>query len=66
MANLTISIDCGNAAFVPMVGNECARILRQLADHLDGTDVAELPLENSLFDVNGNYVGAWCLTDGKG
>lgn len=52
-----LRIDTGNAAFAD--GNapaEVARILREIADRIDGR--ACLPDVLRLFDVNGNYVGA--------
>jgi len=58
----TLTMDCDNGAFVPHLGDEIARILFALGTHLQGADAAELPLENTLRDVNGNTIGNWCLT----
>ncbi len=53
---LKITIKMDNAAFDPDSGTEAARILRELADKLDGGDV--LPDTSiPLLDVNGNKVG---------
>jgi hypothetical protein len=52
---LTIKIECDNAAFTPAQGTEVARILRQCAHVVDGSDL--LPGEVPLFDGNGNRVG---------
>lgn len=52
----TISINANNAAFKNEAGTETARILRQLADDLEGRDL--LPGESTnLRDINGNKVG---------
>ncbi len=50
-----ISINTDNAAFDEFNGIEIARILHELAEGLDGSDVnnAIYPL----YDVNGNKVG---------
>lgn len=54
----TLKIETGNAAFEENSGQEIARILRELASHIDERDV--LPNEGSaLFDYNGNRVGRW-------
>ena len=50
-----IQIGMDNAAFSEVPGDELARILRGLADRLDGQDdVGEIV---RLMDVNGNRVG---------
>ena len=59
--NITISIDCDNAAFDPMPGYEISRILSDLAQQLHG-DLADLAdqegeIYRTLKDINGNRVG---------
>ena len=56
--NITISINCDNAAFHPMPGYEISRILSDLAQQLDG-DLAdqEGEVRRPLLDINGNRVG---------
>ena len=51
-------INCDNEAFDGANGSEIARILRKLADKIDGTDVAESIM---LQDINGNTVGAFTV-----
>lgn len=53
---LTITIDCDNAAFEPCDGTEAARILRECADIMDGLDLIYLD-DATLRDANGNQVG---------
>lgn len=59
--NITISIDCDNAAFHPMPGYELSRILSDLAQKMecDLTDLADQDGEvnRPLLDINGNRVG---------
>ncbi len=51
-----LSINTGNAAFDDNgPAYELARILRELADRIDGR--ACLPDEVTLYDINGNRVG---------
>ena len=53
---LKIEIETGNAAFADRHGDECARILRQLASRLESGGFSEqdsLPLA----DEDGNRVG---------
>jgi len=52
---LTIQIKMDNAAFDPS-GTEAARILRELADRLDGDNLRAKDLR-PLRDINGNRVG---------
>lgn len=53
---LSLSLNTSNAAFEAQSGTETARILRELADKLDGGDI--LPGESiPLRDYNGNTVG---------
>lgn len=55
---LTITIDTGNAAFTGMAGLECARILRELAERIEGIDVIDEDFDPiRLRDINGNRVG---------
>jgi hypothetical protein len=59
MTTLKIEIETGNAAFSPYMGEEVARILRELADEVE--PYGELwNLHMNLRDANGNVVGkAW-------
>jgi hypothetical protein len=50
----SITIETDNDAFYPDPGPELARILRKLADRLDGGELAE---SVRLMDYNGNTVG---------
>ena len=50
----SIQIETDNDAFYPDPGPELARILRKLADRLEGGDLAE---SVRLMDYNGNAVG---------
>lgn len=52
---LRITIKMDNAAFEDSNGTEAARILRRLADDIDGLNWTES--SQSLFDLNGNKVG---------
>ena len=57
MTTISINIDTSNAAFFDDVpGAEFARILRALADSVDGVDPAAYAA-GSLYDINGNRVG---------
>ena len=62
MAIINITITTDNAAFDgSMSGIESARILRQLADRIDGAPVCKgdrLPLR----EINGNTVGRYSVT----
>jgi len=51
-----ITIDMGNDAFCDTPGFELARILRGLADRLDGDDCSD-GYSFVLSDINGNSVG---------
>ena len=51
---LTINLD--NAAFGDEAGTEVARILRELADDLDGHNCV-IGERHVIFDANGNRVG---------
>lgn len=57
---LKISIETGNSAFDDYPGTECARILRQLADRIDGIG-RDRDESGFLYDFNGNRVGEWSL-----
>ena len=62
-----IDFDMDNAAFDTSengVGNvpEVTRILRKLAALLDNVDVLTDQNGGTLFDVNGNSVGSWDVT----
>ncbi len=60
MSIFTLDIKCDNAAFDPEPGLEIARILRSVA-----YDAERGQLQNLLFDINGNYVGATEITEDK-
>ena len=60
---LLIDIDLDNAggtgdAFDGQHGIESARILRKLADKLEGVEIGAPELLAALYDLNGNCVGA--------
>jgi hypothetical protein len=57
---LKLTIECGNAAFEDMPGAECARILRDLADKLEGVGHGRR-VSGTCRDHNGNFVGEWSL-----
>lgn len=54
MSELTIEMSLDNAAFADDPAPEIARILRQLADKLEGRGIDD---EILLWDINGNRVG---------
>ncbi|CRI66753.1 hypothetical protein THIOKS13070009 [Thiocapsa sp. KS1] len=54
MSELTIEMSLDNAAFEDDPAPEIARILRQLADKLEGRGIDD---EILLRDINGNRVG---------
>ena len=58
--NVSIKLECSNEAFDGANGGEIARILRKLADKIDGTDIDIGKL--SLHDINGNPVGEFKAT----
>jgi hypothetical protein len=69
----TITMRMGNEAFTDYPGEELARILRGLADHVEGQTAQRPPgakRAGRLRDINGNTVGTWkwsgkaTLTDG--
>jgi hypothetical protein len=57
----TLSIRTDNAAFEPERGSEVARILRHLADRLEGC--GHYPNTGRVKDGNGNTVGEFTLTE---
>jgi hypothetical protein len=61
---LLIDIDLANDAFDGQHGIESARILRKLADKLEGVEIGVPELLAALYDLNGNCVGA-CETRSK-
>jgi hypothetical protein len=56
---LDLTIDCEGAAFDPYANDELARILGDLACHIENAapDLILRPEGVSLFDVNGNRCG---------
>lgn len=58
----SVNIKMGNDAFSEYPGEELARILRGLADHVEGQTAERAPgakRAGHLRDVNGNTVGRW-------
>lgn len=53
---LKIEINMDNAAFSPTSGTEVARILRKLADRIEGEDCTPGDVTPCI-DLNGNKVG---------
>lgn len=56
-----INVAMNNSAFESPNGCELARILRNLADHVDQYDVSKGTAP--LFDLNGNRVGSVTFTE---
>lgn len=56
-----LTMALGNAAFTGCAGDEIARILRSLADRMDGLIIL-MAEDFPLIDANGNRVGAAELT----
>ena len=56
--SIFINFDTDNLAFENQAGNESARILRKLADQLDGIDSLEDDTKK-IYDLNGAFIG--CL-----
>ena len=50
-----------NAAFTDNNGGELARILRKLADRLEGGDYFDDDESGLCMDANGNRVGGWTI-----
>lgn len=57
MSHVCIKLSCDNAAFDPDKSVEVARILRDLADRMDGTTLDLDKVSWILRDLNGNQVG---------
>lgn len=58
--DITIKINCDNDAFFGSCGNAVARLLRELANGMDGEskkDIAHWFDGKPIMDVNGNKVG---------
>jgi len=53
---VSITIECDNAPFRPLAGTELARILREIADDVDGKDLLDHD-QVKLFDEYRNEVG---------
>lgn len=60
-----LHIHTDNAAFEDDAPQEVARMLRKLADRLDMTSAGNDD-DGTLYDINGNKVGAWSLTGQEG
>lgn len=54
---LKVTIEMDNAAFEDQAGSECARILRDVADKLEGRDMVSTGELFTTRDYNGNRVG---------
>lgn len=59
---LEIEIQMDNAAFEDNSGSEAARILRKLADRIDGESCTHGDV-TPLIDLNGNRVGKATVTE---
>jgi len=59
---ITIKIDTSSAAFGDNSGEETARILRNLAERLEGSGVLARSDTKFLHDLNGNSVGTYTTT----
>lgn len=55
----TVEIECDNAAFADWPGLEVARILRDVANRVDGDAEGT---HGTCRDANGNRVGSWAFT----
>ena len=53
----TLSISTDGSAFEGFSGHEVARILRALAKRVESGE----EVDGSVFDLNGNKCGSWCL-----
>lgn len=53
----TLQISTDGSAFEGFSGNEVARILRALAKKVESGE----EVDGSIFDLNGNRCGSWCL-----
>jgi hypothetical protein len=64
MATLTVKFDTDNSAFnAPNYNNECARILRKIADQMEREGASGF--YETIFDANGNDVGRWAVKEVK-
>lgn len=64
-SGFAVRLDMGSAAFEgPQGGDEVARILRNLADRMDGADLHHPEQESygTVVDANGNTCGFWRFT----
>jgi hypothetical protein len=63
--DVTIRINCDNAAFIDdfTPTTELARILRELADKVDGNKWFDDGYSMSIMDINGNSVGHLSVTE---
>lgn len=61
--SFSIDLDNGNSGLVDDPGSAVANILRKIANEIDG-EITSDDLEQSatIFDINGNTVGAWYMT----
>jgi hypothetical protein len=55
--NFILTINCDNDAFLPIIGDELARILREVAARVEGCESPHL--EGNCRDYNGNKVGSY-------
>ena len=53
----TLEIETTGSAFDGYSGHEVARILRALAKRVESGE----EVDGSVFDLNGNKCGSWCL-----
>lgn len=61
--DVTIKINCGNAAFEDQESSEVARILRELVRRIDGHPDFLPGHSQPLRDINGNTVGSFDITE---
>lgn len=59
--SFSLEFACGNAAFADGPRDECAHILRSIADKLDAGQTS-----GPVRDANGNAIGAWRLNNAAG
>lgn len=57
MARFTLEINTDNDAFLPIAGDELARILRQVAEQIEGCEAESI--HGTCRDYNGNKVGSY-------
>lgn len=53
----TLQINTGGSAFEGFSGHEVARLLRMVAKRVESGE----EVDGSVFDLNGNRCGSWCL-----